>query len=175
MNHRDLLLRAKNIRLLTLDVDGVMTDGSVTYSSDGQELKTFNIKDGLGIKLVQQAGIRTAIITGRHSTCVERRARELGIANLIQGREDKLTALEALCRELDLPLDACAYMGDDLPDLCAIRAAGLGLTVADAVAPVRDAADWCSDLPGGRGAVRQACEWLLELRGELIQREASWY
>ncbi|MAL95922.1 MAG: phenylphosphate carboxylase subunit delta [Haliea sp.] len=174
MQNPELQRRARGIRLLALDVDGVMTDGSVTYSSDGQELKTFNIKDGLGIKLVQQAGIRTAIITGRQSSCVERRARELGIADLVQGREDKLTALEALCQQQGLRLDECAYMGDDLPDLRAIRAAGLGLTVADAVVQVRTSADWCSDFPGGRGAVRQACEWLLELRQQRAAVEADW-
>lgn len=174
MQNPELQRRARGIRLLALDVDGVMTDGSVTYSSDGHELKTFNIKDGLGIKLVQQAGIRTAIITGRQSSCVERRARELGIADLVQGREDKLTALEALCQQQGLRLDECAYMGDDLPDLRAIRAAGLGLTVADAVAQVRTSADWCSDFPGGCGAVRQACEWLLELRQQRAAVEADW-
>ena len=174
MTRDELARRAGSIRLLALDVDGVLTDGSVTYSSDGHELKTFNIKDGLGIKLIQQAGIRTAIITGRQSSCVERRARELGITDLIQGREDKLTALEALCRQLGLSLADCAYMGDDLPDLRAIAAAGLGLTVADAVTAVREAADWCSGLPGGRGAVREACEWLLDLRGQRTQLEAGW-
>jgi 3-deoxy-D-manno-octulosonate 8-phosphate phosphatase (KDO 8-P phosphatase) len=152
------------IKLLALDVDGVLSDGRITYSSDGQELKTFNIKDGLGIKLLQRAGVKVAIITGRRSEMVARRARELGIANLIEGREDKLTALNELCDQLGLRLDECAYMGDDLPDLAAIRAAGLGLTVADAVSEVRAAADWCSHAAGGAGAVREAAEWLLRAR-----------
>lgn len=157
---------AKNIRLLALDVDGVLSDGRVIYASDGSELKAFNIKDGLGIKLLQRAGITVAIITGRQSAVVGRRAAELGIAHLVEGREDKLTALNELREHLNLSLAECAYMGDDLPDLGAIGAAGLGLTVADAVAEVRAVADWCSSANGGAGAVREACEWLLQLRGE---------
>ncbi|MEQ9395042.1 KdsC family phosphatase [Haliea sp.] len=159
---------ARGIRLLALDVDGVLSDGRVIYASDGSELKAFNIKDGLGIKLLQRAGITIAIITGRKSGVVGRRAAELGIFHLVEGREDKLTALNELCASLDLDLAQCAYMGDDLPDLGAIRAAGLGLTVADAVAEVRAAADWCSTANGGAGAVREACEWLLQLRGEWL-------
>jgi 3-deoxy-D-manno-octulosonate 8-phosphate phosphatase (KDO 8-P phosphatase) len=154
------------IRLLALDVDGVLSDGRVTYASDGSELKSFNIKDGLGIKLLQRSGIRVAIITGRRSDMVARRAAELGIVNLIEGREDKLSALRELGEQLDLTLAECAYMGDDLPDLGAICAAGIGMTVSDAVAEVRAAADWCSHAPGGAGAVREAAEWLLQARGQ---------
>lgn len=157
---------AQGIRLLALDVDGVLSDGRVIYASDGSELKAFNIKDGLGIKLLQRAGITVAIITGRTSGVVGRRAAELGITHLVEGREDKLTALQELCGRLGLSLAECAYMGDDLPDLGAIRAAGLGLAVADAVAEVQAAANWCSTAGGGAGAVREACEWLLRQRGE---------
>lgn len=130
------------VQLLALDVDGVLSDGRVTYASDGSELKSFNIKDGLGIKLLQRCGVQVAIITGRRSDMVARRARELGIVELMEGRDDKLNALQELCARLGLTLAECAYMGDDLPDLAAIRAAGLGLTVADAVTDVRAAADW---------------------------------
>ena len=154
------------IRLLALDVDGVLSDGRVTYASDGSELKSFNIKDGLGIKLLQRCGIRVAIITGRRSDVVVRRAAELGIVDLIEGREDKLHALQELSEHLGLTLAECAYMGDDLPDLGAICAAGIGMTVPDAVAEVRAAADWCSRAPGGAGAVREAAEWLLQARGQ---------
>lgn len=157
---------AQGIRLLALDVDGVLSDGRVIYASDGSELKAFNIKDGLGVKLLQRAGITVAIITGRRSEVVGRRAAELGITHLLEGRDDKLTALRELCQRLGISLEECAYMGDDLPDLSAIRAAGLGLTVADAVAEVRAVADWCSAATGGAGAVREACEWLLQQRGE---------
>ncbi|PLW82912.1 phenylphosphate carboxylase subunit delta [Kineobactrum sediminis] len=170
----NLQLRAREIRLLALDVDGVLTDGGVIYSSDGAELKIFNIKDGIGIRLLQKAGVEVAIITGRHSEMVDRRAAELGIGKVIQGRADKLTALRELCLERDLQLAQCAYMGDDLPDLAAIKAVGLGLGVADAVAAVRNAADWCSLANGGAGAVREACEWLLNARGQWAELEAGY-
>jgi 3-deoxy-D-manno-octulosonate 8-phosphate phosphatase (KDO 8-P phosphatase) len=166
--------QAASLKILVLDVDGVLTDGRITYSNGGEELKAFNIKDGLGIKLLQRAGIRVAIITGRRSTIVERRARELGIEHLVQGREDKLTALEELCGELGLALSECAYMGDDLPDLAAIMAAGVGLTVADAAGAVVSAADWQSKQPGGHGAVREACEALLKARGVWAELEAGY-
>ena len=166
--------RAAAIRLLALDVDGVLTDGRITYSNSGEELKSFNIKDGVGIKLVQRAGIEVAIITGRRSPIVERRASELGIATVVQGREDKLAALRELCAARGLDLAACAYMGDDLPDLAAIEAAGLGLTVADAAGAVRHRADWCATLPGGHGAVREACDTLLEARGQRSVAEGAY-
>jgi len=150
------------IKLLVLDVDGVMSDGKVTYTSDGTELKSFNIKDGLGIKRVQRAGIQTAIITGRASPMVERRASELGIHHLIQGREDKLAALEELIRSLEIDLQSVAYMGDDLPDLDAIVGVGLGSCPADAAPAVRAKADWIASLNGGEGCVRELCDYLLD-------------
>jgi 3-deoxy-D-manno-octulosonate 8-phosphate phosphatase (KDO 8-P phosphatase) len=152
---------ASALRLLALDVDGVLTDGRLYYGSDGEELKAFNIKDGLGLKLLQRAGVAVAIITGRRSPSVERRAAELGIEHVVQGREDKRVALEELCTALGLSLAQCAYMGDDLPDLGALRAAAIGLAPADAVEAVAAAADWQSRYPGGGGCVREACEQLL--------------
>lgn len=166
--------RARRLRLLALDVDGVLTDGRIIYGNEGEELKAFNIKDGLGIKALQRSGIRVALITGRRSAIVERRARELGIGHVVQGREDKLVALRELCASLGVGLADCAYMGDDLPDLAAVEAAGLGLTVADGCRAVRRAADWCSSLPGGAGAVREACDALLEARDELAALEAGY-
>jgi 3-deoxy-D-manno-octulosonate 8-phosphate phosphatase (KDO 8-P phosphatase) len=167
--------KAKSVKLLALDVDGVLSDGRVYYSDTGAELKAFNIKDGLGIKLLQRAGITVAIITGRESSIVRRRAQELGIVDIIQGREDKLIALQELCDLHSLTLSQCAYMGDDLPDLAAINAAGLGLAVADACASVRAAAQWCSAAKGGEGAVREACEMILNACGKMaeIQLEFS--
>lgn len=165
---------AKSLRLLALDVDGVLTDGRIVYGNDGEELKAFSIKDGLGIKLLQRAGVEVAIITGRQSMLVERRARELGIGTIIQGREDKLIALKELCRDRNVELEHCAYMGDDLPDLSAIQAAGLGLTVADGVLAVREAADWTASLTGGHGAVREACDWILEARNQRTAMEAAY-
>ena len=165
---------ARAVRLLALDVDGVLTDGRITYSSRGEELKSFNIKDGLGIKLLQRAGVEVIIITGRSSLMVERRAAELGIDTIVQGREDKLAALNEACEARGIDLAACAYMGDDLPDAAAIRAAGLGLTVADAAPWVRRLADWCAGKSGGEGAVREACEALLAARGQLDELLAGY-
>ena len=155
--------RARAIRLLLLDVDGVLSDGSIVYDSEGRELKRFHIHDGLGIKLLQQHGIQVGIITGRVSPMVERRAHELGIKMLVQGREDKATAMY----ELSLSVDAVAYMGDDLPDLTAISQAGLGIAPANAVTIVRQHADLVTAAGGGHGAVREAAEFILAAQGQL--------
>ena len=165
---------ARAVRLLALDVDGVLTDGRITYASGGEELKSFNIKDGLGIKLMQRAGVEVIIVTGRSSPMVQRRATELGIETIVQGREDKLAALREECDARGIDLASCAYMGDDLPDAAAITAAGLGLTVADAAASVRRLADWCASRRGGEGAVREACEAMLAARGQLDELLASY-
>ena len=162
----------KNLQLLALDVDGVLSDGRLYYTDQGEEFKSFNIRDGLGIKLLQRAGITVAIITGRTSAMVTRRAAELGIAHVVQGREDKLEALLDLCGNLKIDLSNVAYMGDDLPDRRAIMAVGLGATVADAASDVAAIADWQSRLPGGQGAVRELAEaWLrsLDLWDALIE------
>ena len=150
-----------DIRLLVMDVDGVMTDGKITYTSDGQELKSFNIKDGLGIKRAQASGIETAIITGRKSPMVAQRARELGIAHLVQGREDKLAALSDLVDQMNLSLDQVAYIGDDLPDLTAIESVKLGACPADAATEVKSKANWVSTRSGGDGCVRELCDLLV--------------
>ncbi len=164
---------ARDIRLLVLDVDGVLTDGGIYYGNGGEELKRFSIKDGLGVKLLQHSGIGVAIITGRSSNLVERRAAELGIQEVIQGREDKREALVELCGRLALTPAQCAYMGDDLPDLGAIRAAGIGMSVADGSETVRAAADWVAERKGGDGAVREAAEYLLRASGRLEQALAG--
>ena len=150
-----------DIRLLVMDVDGVMTDGKVTYTSDGQELKSFNIKDGLGIKRANASGIETAIISARTSPMVERRVLELSITYLIQGREDKLSALADLVRQMNLSLDQVAYIGDDLTDLTAIESVKLGACPADAAIEVRSKADWVSSRAGGDGCVRELCDLLV--------------
>jgi 3-deoxy-D-manno-octulosonate 8-phosphate phosphatase (KDO 8-P phosphatase) len=167
--------RARAIRLLALDVDGILTDGTLHYDAEGREAKQFSVRDGLGIKLVQQQGILVALISGRASIPVQQRARELGIQWVILGRDDKLSALTDLCAELQMGLHEAAYMGDDLPDLAAVRAAGIGLTAADAVAPVLACADWVSRAPGGRGAVREACEMLLKARSQWQATLATFY
>ena len=153
--------KAREVRLLALDVDGVLTDGRLYFAEDGQEFKTFDTQDGHGIKMLQQVGIVVAIITGRTTKLVERRARNLGIAHLLQGREDKLVALRELSAVLNIPLDEMAYVGDDWPDLPAIRAAGFGVAVANAHGEVRRHADFVTMLKGGRGAVREVCDLIL--------------
>ncbi|MEL7473385.1 MAG: HAD hydrolase family protein [Planctomycetota bacterium] len=154
------------IELLVLDVDGVLTDGCITYDSDGRELKTFNSRDGFGVKLWNRTGHRTAIITGRGGEAVRRRAQDLGIEHVIERREDKGTALEELLSTLQVPLAQVAYVGDDWPDLSAMRLAGMPIAVHDAVASVRLAASAVTTAPGGHGAVREAVEMLLRHNGE---------
>lgn len=156
--------RAERVRWLVLDVDGVLTDGRLWYGNDGEELKAFDIQDGLGIKLLQRSGVGVALITGRQSALVARRAAELGIVEVTQGREDKLVALRELTQRLGTNVDEMAYMGDDLPDLSALAAAGLALTPANAHPAVAAISHYRTQRSGGRGAVREACEWLLEAR-----------
>lgn len=164
---RKAMVKARKVRLLVLDVDGVLTDGRLYFSNSGDELKAFNIMDGLGIKLLRDNGIDTAIITGRSSALVARRAAELGIEDIYQGREDKGVALAELCRDRSLAPEQVAYMGDDLQDLPAIQRAGLGIAVANAHRFVAGRADWQTSLRGGEGAVREACEMILEAQEKL--------
>jgi 3-deoxy-D-manno-octulosonate 8-phosphate phosphatase (KDO 8-P phosphatase) len=158
--------KARAIRLLVLDVDGVLTDGRLWYGNDGAELKAFDIQDGLGIKLLMRGGVDVAIITGRTSALVARRGAELGIRRVVQGREDKLVALNELCAELGIGLAEIAYMGDDLPDLSAIRAVGLGITVANGHEAVVPHAALQTRRNGGNGAVREICDLLLRAQGK---------
>ncbi|MFV1872237.1 MAG: KdsC family phosphatase [Oleiphilus sp.] len=153
--------RLSKIKLLALDVDGVMTDGSVYFTAKGDEMKGFNILDGQGIKSMLKNDITVAIITGRTSPLTEKRAKDLGIEHITQGREDKKTALEELCAKLDMKADDVAYVGDDLPDLAAIRLASVGFTVANGHAYVKRHADFCTTLSGGEGAVREVCDLIL--------------
>jgi 3-deoxy-D-manno-octulosonate 8-phosphate phosphatase (KDO 8-P phosphatase) len=163
----DVIEKAAAIRLLALDVDGIMTDGKLFFSAAGDELKGFNILDGLGIKQVMAAGIEVAVITGRRSPLTAKRINDLGIPHLMQGREDKKVALAELAGELGLSPQQIAYMGDDLPDLPAIRHVGLGITVPNGYWLVRQHADICTTASGGSGAVREACELLLSACGQL--------
>jgi 3-deoxy-D-manno-octulosonate 8-phosphate phosphatase (KDO 8-P phosphatase) len=162
-----LARRARAIRLLVLDVDGVLTDGRLYYSSAGDESKTFHIQDGLGFKLLQRSGVRVAIITGRRSPVVERRARELGIDLMFQGVEDKLHTFGQLLRELGLEADHAGCMGDDLPDLPLIRRCALGVTVPDAPEVVRQHAHHVTRRRGGEGAVREVCDLVMAAQGTL--------
>ncbi|MFB6349745.1 KdsC family phosphatase [Moraxella sp. ZJ142] len=154
--------KAKNIKLFAMDVDGVLTDGKIIYNSYDVETKAFFVQDGVGLQAVRESGVILAIITGRTSPMVDRRAKELGIAHIIQGRDDKYTALTALADELGLTLSECAYMGDDLPDLKAVKMAGLGISVANACPQTQAVADYVTARTGGNGAVREACELILQ-------------
>ena len=149
------------VRLLVLDVDGVLTDGRLWYGADGEVLKGFHVRDGLGIKSLLAIGIEVAIISGRDSPAVARRASELGIRHVIQGCDDKGRALDALCATLRVEAAAVACIGDDTPDLPMLTRAGLAVAVADAHPDVRAVANRVTTLPGGHGAVREVCDWLL--------------
>ncbi len=158
--------RAAAIELLLLDVDGVLTDGSVIYSDEGSELKRFHVRDGSGLKLWHAAGKRSAIVSGRSSRAVERRARELGIATVLQGRDDKLTALEEILATQGLRPEHVCAVGDDLPDVPLVRTCGIGVAVADACPDLKAVARFVTTAPGGRGAVREVIERLLKLTGQ---------
>ncbi len=162
-----ILNKAKEVKLLVLDVDGVMTDGSVFFTSQGDEIKAFNIMDGLGIKLLQKTGVKVAIITGRTSPLVSRRASDLGIDELQQGREDKLVALQELSDRIKIPLNHIAYIGDDLPDLAAIQKARLGITVPASIEFIKRHADFITSAEGGKGAVREVCNLIMTSQGTL--------
>jgi len=157
--------RFGRIELLLLDVDGVLTDGSVTYTDDGREIKSFHVRDGSGIKAWQRSGKRVAILSGRSSPAVNRRATELGIELVVQGADDKLVALRRILEETGLRADQVCAIGDDLPDLPVLMACGLGIAVADAVKELKEAAAFVTNTPGGRGAVREAIEWLMRGQG----------
>ncbi|WP_336366304.1 KdsC family phosphatase [Marinobacter sp. C2H3] len=163
----ELLAKAARIRLIAFDVDGIMSDGRLYFSATGDELKGFNILDGLGLKQLMAAGITVAVITGRRSPLTERRMANLGITHLLQGREDKRVALQELIHGMPISADDIAYMGDDLPDLPAIRFAGLGLTVPNGYWLVQEHADYCTLAGGGEGAVREVCDLILTAQGRL--------
>lgn len=170
----ELNRRLSKTRLLALDVDGVMTNGSVYFTALGDEIKAFNILDGQGIKSMLVNNVEVAIITGRTSALTEKRAKDLGIKHITQGREDKKTALLELCDTLNISHEEVAYVGDDLPDLSAIKLANVGFSVPNAHPYVRKHADYCTTLKGGEGAVREVCDLILCAKG-LIDRYYSAY
>jgi len=160
----DLTEQLKKIRLVVLDVDGVLTDGSI-WLSGGDEFKRFHVKDGAGIKYLHRAGIQTAIITGRQSESVSRRANELGIKECLQGCLKKLPPYQSLLERIGIPEAQVACMGDDLPDLPLFNHCGLKIAPADAVSDVRERADIVTASSGGNGAVREAAEIILKAQG----------
>lgn len=164
---QNILKKAAKIELLIFDIDGVLTDGQI-YLSEHQEIfKAFHVHDGVGIKTVQEANIKTAIITGSQSPIVRLRADYLGIQHVYQVIENKIPAYEELLEKLGLNYESVAYLGDDLPDLPLMRRAGLSVAVANAIPFVREHADWVTQAQGGKGAAREVCDLILHAKGLL--------
>ncbi|MBY0449615.1 MAG: HAD hydrolase family protein [Cyanobacteria bacterium] len=153
--------RARPIRLVVFDVDGVLTDGKITYLANGLEIKSFSVKDGQGISLLHQRGISTAIISARDSAVTDLRAKELGITRVYQGIKNKPAILETVCEELGVLLSHTAFMGDDFPDLACLEMVGLPAAPFDAIEEVKSAASFVSKSTAGNGAVRELCDLIL--------------
>ncbi len=164
---KSVIEKAKTIKLLICDVDGVLSNGKVYYSNQGDELKSFNIKDGLGIKQLLQNDIQVAIITGRRSQIVDHRAKELGIELIYQGNIDKQTAYNEIVARLEIKRNQVAHVGDDLPDLPLMIQSGIGFSVADGHPFVKKHADWITNNRGGNGAVREISDLLLSAQDRL--------
>ena len=157
--------KIKKIRILLLDVDGVLTDGSIYYNSEGSETKKFNVKDGLGIRLLLEKGIKVGIITGRKSEALTKRYKELGIDEeyVYQGiGSKKIPALKDILKKSNLKISNVAYVGDDLPDIPIMKNVGLSFAVADAINDIKDMADFVCTKKGGEGAVREVCDMILK-------------
>jgi 3-deoxy-D-manno-octulosonate 8-phosphate phosphatase (KDO 8-P phosphatase) len=157
--------RCQRIDMLVLDVDGVLTDGSIVYAGQGDEIKAFHVRDGSGLKIWMGLAKKACILTGRKSTIVDRRAAELGVTAVLQGVDDKLAEFRKLLGEHHLKEDQAAYVGDDVPDLPVLRACGLAVAVADACPEALETAQYVTRAPGGRGAVREAIELVLRAQG----------
>jgi len=163
----NLIEKAKKIKCLICDVDGVLTNGSLYIDNFGNELKAFNVQDGMGLKLLMAAGIEVAVITTSQNEVIEQRMDQLGIRNYFKGQVDKSAAFNELKARLNLGNDAIAYVGDDLPDLPIIMQVGLGIAVANAVSQVKEFAYWQTEKSGGSGAVREVCDLILKAQGSL--------
>ncbi len=163
----DILERARGVRLAIFDVDGVMTDGTLYIGAQGEAFKAFNILDGHGVKMLLAAGVDAAIISGRASEATALRARELAIAHVVQGAADKVAAFERLLAGLGVEPRACAFVGDDLPDLAVMGRCGFAVAVANAVDAVKARAHYVTRAAGGHGAVREFCELVLRAQGRL--------
>jgi 3-deoxy-D-manno-octulosonate 8-phosphate phosphatase (KDO 8-P phosphatase) len=165
--------RARRIKLLLMDCDGVLTDGRLELLENGDEQKTFHARDGQGISLFHRAGLKTGIISGRTSSAVERRAQDLGMAYVRQYAKDKIKALDEIMAEAGVSIDECAYIGDDLPDIPVMLRVELAVAVADAVVETKQAAHYVTELRGGQGAVREVTDLILKAQGrwnELMKR-----
>lgn len=166
----ELLQVAARIRLLVLDVDGVLTDGQLHFDATGQEIKSFHVRDGAGIKAVQRAGIQVAVISGRSSPATTTRMRELGIEQVLQGHEDKLAALREILAKTGIDSAVTACIGDDVADVAVMKIVALPIAVADAHSSACDAARWVTRLPGGFGAVREVCDLLLHAQSHGVDQ-----
>ena len=157
--------RAARVRLMVFDVDGVLTDGCLQYGPEGEAVKTFNVQDGLGIKLLRQGGVKTAIITARNSLIVAKRAADLGIDHVQQSAHDKKTAFEQLLAHFGFAADEAGFVGDDWIDLPVLTRAGFAVSVPNGRAEVRERAHFVTQAAGGYGAVREVCEFVLRAQG----------
>jgi 3-deoxy-D-manno-octulosonate 8-phosphate phosphatase (KDO 8-P phosphatase) len=155
-----------DVRLVAFDVDGVFTDGRFYLSDEGVESKAFHTQDGYGIRRLLDAGIEVAVISGRHSGAVQKRMAELGIIHVVQGCSDKVLALDELISTLGISTSECAYVGDDIPDLPLLRHVGIAIAVANAVQALHDQCNYSTSNAGGRGAVREVCELILDAQSQ---------
>lgn len=161
----DVQTRAARVRLMIFDVDGILTDGSLHYAPDGELIKTFNVLDGHGIKLLQQSGVATAIISARKSAIVAKRAADLGILHLFQGVHNKLEAFEELLAKTGVAKDACGFVGDDVIDLPILMRVGFAASVPNAHGEVKSRVHYVTQASGGRGAARELCDLILRAQG----------
>jgi len=157
--------KLKRIKVLALDVDGVLTDGGIIYSNNGQETKVFNVKDGLGIRLLMASGIKVCVITGRRSKALYHRCRDLGITDIYDGVSNKTEAINLILEQTGFSAEEIAYVGDDLPDLPIMKQVGLPIAVADAHRAVVESANMVTSIKGGMGAIREVCEIILKAQG----------
>ena len=164
MTKRDLAEKAGRIKLLLMDVDGVLTDGIITYDEKGQELKSFHIQDGHGIKMLKEAGIGTGMLSGRKSAAAEKRGKELGMDEIWLGVADKISVYDKILRQRGLSDHEVAYIGDDLPDLPVLKRVGFSLSVSNGVDEIKDQVDWVTKKPGGYGGVREAIDLILSVK-----------
>ena len=170
---QNCLPKAKGVKLLLLDVDGVLTDGSITYTDEGSEIKTFSARDGFGMNLLRKAGVEIGIITARSSNALKRRVQDLNLTHVYQGKRKKVEVYEQIVDELGLAADQVAYVGDDWLDLALLRRVGFSATVADGAAEVKEVVDYVAKRPGGKGAVREICELIIDAKGcsqDLLQQ-----
>ncbi|MDP3008780.1 MAG: 3-deoxy-manno-octulosonate-8-phosphatase KdsC [Methylococcales bacterium] len=165
MMNSELVEKAKKLKLLILDVDGVLTDGKLFFDNDGNEYKSFHARDGHGIKLLRQTGVEVAIISGRKSNSVALRMKSLGIEYVYQGHENKIAAFNEIIEKIGITPEQAAHVGDDVLDLPVMMRVGLAIAVQDANFAVKQRADWCTELSGGCGAVREVCDFIMQAQG----------